>query len=108
MQNLGFWILNDVIWSKPNAVPNFGGTRFQNSRETLLWCTKSQRAKYTFNYKTMKYLNGDKQEKSVWDIGICKSDGGRYATIDLLGKNGRRKTRNLRFSGNLAKTNGLV
>ena len=71
MQNLGFWILNDVVWSKPNAVPNFGGTRFQNSHETLLWCTKSQEAKYTFNYKTMKHLNDDKQEKSVWDIGIC-------------------------------------
>lgn len=71
MQNMGFWILNDVIWSKPNAVPNFGGTRFQNSHETLLWCTKSKNAKYTFNYKTMKHLNGDKQEKSVWNIGIC-------------------------------------
>ena len=71
LQNLGFWILNDVIWSKPNAVPNFGGTRFQNSHETLLWCTKSQKAKYTFNYKTMKHLNGGKQDKSVWDIGIC-------------------------------------
>ena len=71
MQNLGFWILNDVIWSKPNAVPNFGGTRFQNSHETLLWCTKNKKSKYTFNYKTMKHLNNDKQEKSVWDISIC-------------------------------------
>ena len=71
MQNMGFWILNDVIWSKPNAVPNFGGTRYQNSHETLLWCTKDKKAKYTFNYKTMKHLNGDKQEKSVWNIGIC-------------------------------------
>ena len=71
MQNLGFWILNDVIWSKPNAVPNFGGTRFQNSHETLLWCTKDKNSKYTFNYKTMKHLNGDKQDKSVWDISIC-------------------------------------
>ena len=71
MQNLGFWILNDIIWSKPNAVPNFGGTRFQNSHETLLWCTKNKKSKYTFNYKTMKYLNNDKQEKSVWNIGIC-------------------------------------
>ena len=71
MQNMGFWILNDVVWSKPNAVPNFGGTRFQNSHETLLWCTKSKNAKYTFNYKTMKHLNNDKQEKSVWNIGIC-------------------------------------
>ena len=71
MQNLGFWIINDVVWSKPNAVPNFGGTRFQNSHETLLWCTKNKQSKYTFNYKTMKYLNGGRQEKSVWDIGIC-------------------------------------
>ena len=71
MQDLGFWILNDVIWSKPNAVPNFGGTRFQNSHETLIWCSKSKGAKYQFNYKTMKYLNGDKQMKSVWNIGIC-------------------------------------
>lgn len=71
MQNMGFWILNDVVWSKPNAVPNFGGTRFQNSHETLLWCTKNKNAKYTFNYKTMKHLNNEKQEKSVWNIGIC-------------------------------------
>ncbi|MDR2153291.1 MAG: site-specific DNA-methyltransferase [Helicobacteraceae bacterium] len=71
MQNLGFWILNDIIWSKPNAVPNFGGTRYQNSHETLLWCCPSQKSKYTFNYKTMKHLNGDKQDKSVWDISIC-------------------------------------
>lgn len=71
MQDLGFWILNDVIWSKPNADPNFGGTRFQNSHETLIWCAKCKGAKYHFNYKTMKHLNGDKQMKSVWDIGIC-------------------------------------
>ncbi|AEK23841.1 DNA-methyltransferase [Capnocytophaga canimorsus] len=71
MQDLGFWILNDVIWSKPNAVPNFAGTRFQNSHETLIWCAKSKKSKYQFNYKTMKNLNGDKQMKSVWDIGIC-------------------------------------
>lgn len=71
MQNLDYWILNDVIWSKPNAAPNFAGTRYQNSHETLIWCTKSKKSKYTFNYKTMKYLNHDKQDKSVWDIGIC-------------------------------------
>ncbi|HET8708898.1 MAG TPA: site-specific DNA-methyltransferase [Candidatus Saccharimonadales bacterium] len=71
MQNLGFWILNDIIWSKPNAVPNFGGTRFQNSHEILLWCSKGKKNRYTFNYKTMKHLNGGKQDKSVWNIGIC-------------------------------------
>lgn len=71
MQNLGFWILNDIIWSKPNAVPNFSGTRFQNSHETLIWCSKRRGSKYRFNYKTMKHLNGQRQDKSIWDIGIC-------------------------------------
>ena len=71
MQNLDYWILNDVVWSKPNAAPNFAGTRYQNSHETLIWCCKSKNSKYTFNYKTMKHLNGGKQDKSVWDIGIC-------------------------------------
>ena len=71
MQNLGFWILNDVIWHKNNPVPNFKGTRFCNAHETLIWCAKNKNAKYTFNYKTMKFLNENKQEKSVWHIGIC-------------------------------------
>jgi site-specific DNA-methyltransferase (adenine-specific) len=71
MQDLGFWVLNDVIWSKPNAAPNFKGTRFRNAHETLLWCCPSKNSKYVFNYKTMKSLNGGKQDKSVWDIGIC-------------------------------------
>lgn len=71
MQDIGFWILNDIVWSKPNAVPNFSGTRFKNSHETLLWCSKNKKSKYRFNYKTMKYLNDGKQENSVWDIGFC-------------------------------------
>lgn len=71
MQNLGFWILGDIIWSKPNPVPNFRGSRFCNAHETLIWCAQSKNAKYTFNYKTMKYLNNNKQEKSVWNISIC-------------------------------------
>ena len=71
LQNLGFWILNDIIWNKTNPVPNFNGTRFCNSHETLLWCSKSKNSKYTFNYKTMKYLNGDKQDKSVWNLSLC-------------------------------------
>lgn len=85
MQNLGFWILNDVIWSKPNPAPNFKGTRFTNANETMLWCTQGKNAKYTFNYHTMKYLNNGKQMKSVWDIGICigkerlKNDNGSKA-----------------------------
>ena len=71
MQEMGFWILNDVIWTKPNAPPNFTGTRLQNRHETLLWCSPQKGRPYTFNYQTLKALNGGKQETSVWDIGIC-------------------------------------
>ena len=72
MQNMGFWILNDIIWSKNNPTPNMAGTRFCNAHETLLWCAKSNKSKFTFNYKTMKKLNGDKQERSVWQLNICQ------------------------------------
>lgn len=71
MQEMGFWILNEVIWRKTNAPPNFTGTRFQNCHETLLWCSPRKGSSYTFNYQTLKALNGGKQESSVWDIGIC-------------------------------------
>lgn len=83
MQDLGFWILNDVIWAKPNPVPNFKGTRLCNAHETLIWCAKSKNSKYTFNYKTMKFLNNDKQERSVWNIGICI---GNERLKDISGK----------------------
>ncbi len=71
MQEMGFWILNEVIWTKPNAPPNFTGTRLQNHHETLLWCSPKKNAPYTFNYQTLKALNGGKQANSVWDIPIC-------------------------------------
>ncbi|MBR6231674.1 MAG: site-specific DNA-methyltransferase [Alphaproteobacteria bacterium] len=71
MQEMGFWILNDVVWTKPNAPPNFTGTRLQNRHETLLWCSPKKGAPYTFNYQTLKALNAGKQENSVWNIGIC-------------------------------------
>ena len=74
MQNLGFWILNDVVWNKTNPTPNMNGTRFCNAHETLLWCAKNEKSKFTFNYKTMKYLNGGKQERSVWTLGICQGN----------------------------------
>jgi len=71
LQDLGFWIINDIIWKKSNPTPNFKGTRFTNSHETLLLVVKNKKAKYTFNYKTMKYLNNNKQMGSVWEIPIC-------------------------------------
>ena len=57
IQNLGFWILNDVIWNKKNPMPNFRGTRFTNAHETLIWASKSENSKYTFNYQSLKCLN---------------------------------------------------
>ena len=71
IQNLDFWILNDIIWFKTNPMPNFRGTRFTNAHETLLWCTTSRKAKYTFNYQNLKELNEGRQMRSDWYIPIC-------------------------------------
>jgi modification methylase len=71
LQDLGFWILNDIVWVKTNPMPNFHGTRFTNAHETLIWATPTKTGKYTFNYETMKKLNGGKQMRSNWDINIC-------------------------------------
>ena len=71
MQNLGFWILNDIVWIKSNPMPNFRGTRFNNAHETLIWACKNAKAKSTFHYKTMKAFNDDKQMRSDWIIPIC-------------------------------------
>jgi len=66
MQNLGYWILNDVIWVKTNPMPNFRGVRFTNAHETLLWASTGKSAKYTFNHQAMKGFNDDKQMRSDW------------------------------------------
>ena len=71
IQNLGFWILNDVIWNKNNPMPNFRGTRFTNAHETLIWASKDKYSKYTFNYQSLKCLNDDLQMRSNWDLPIC-------------------------------------
>ena len=71
LQDLGFWILNDVIWRKSNPMPNFRGKRFTNAHETLIWAAKSESAKYTFNYEAMKALNDDLQMRSDWLIPLC-------------------------------------
>ncbi len=70
-QNLGFWILGDIIWNKNNPMPNFKGTRFTNAHETLIWCSKSKDAKYTFNYEAMKSLNEGTQMRSDWNLSLC-------------------------------------
>lgn len=71
IQDLGYWILNDILWVKTNPMPNFKGTRFNNSHETLIWAGKSVKSKPTFHYKTMKAHNEDKQMRSDWLIPIC-------------------------------------
>jgi modification methylase len=71
LQDAEFWILNDVVWRKSNPMPNFRGTRFTNAHETLLWCSKSEKARYTFNYRAMKALNDDLQMRSDWLLPIC-------------------------------------
>lgn len=71
LQNLGYWILNDVIWRKTNPMPNFRGRRFTNAHETLIWAARSQDSKYCFNYETMKSLNEDLQMRSDWFLPLC-------------------------------------
>jgi modification methylase len=71
LQDAEFWILNDIVWRKSNPMPNFRGTRFTNAHETLLWCSKSEKARYTFNYRAMKALNDDLQMRSDWLLPIC-------------------------------------
>jgi modification methylase len=71
MQDIGFWILNDVVWRKANPMPNFKGTRFTNAHETLIWASMGEKAKYTFNYRTMKTLNDELQMRSDWVLPIC-------------------------------------
>lgn len=71
LQDLGFWILNDIIWNKVNPMPNFKGTRFTNAHETLIWASKKPNSHYTFNYEAMKALNEETQMRSDWSIPLC-------------------------------------
>ena len=71
LQNQGYWILNDVVWRKSNPMPNFRGKRFTNAHETMIWASKSEGAKYTFNYEALKALNEGIQMRSDWVIPIC-------------------------------------
>ncbi len=83
LQNLGYWLLNDVIWRKNNPMPNFRGTRFTNAHETLIWASKNKKSKYTFNYQSLKCLNDDLQMRSDWILPICNGK-------ERLKKNGRK------------------
>ncbi len=71
LQDLGFWILNDIVWRKTNPMPNFKGTRFTNAHETLIWASMGEKARYQFNYRAMKTLNDELQMRSDWVMPIC-------------------------------------
>jgi modification methylase len=85
LQDLDFWILNDIVWRKTNPMPNFRGKRFTNAHETLIWASRDQRSRYTFNYEALKAGNEDVQMRSDWLIPLCtgnerlKDDEGRKA-----------------------------
>lgn len=74
LRELGFWIINDIIWKKTNPTPNFAGTRLNNSHETLIWAAKSKKSKFVFNYKTGKFLNNSKQMGSIWEFPVCSGN----------------------------------
>ncbi|HEV2956136.1 MAG TPA: site-specific DNA-methyltransferase [Xanthobacteraceae bacterium] len=74
LQDLGFWILNDVVWRKSNPMPNFRGRRFTNAHETLLWAAREQTSRYTFNYEALKAGNEDIQVRSDWTIPLCTGE----------------------------------
>src|SRR3954469_4054198 len=75
MQDLGFWILNDVVWRKTNPMPNFRGRRFTNAHETMIWASREPGGKgYTFNYEALKAGNEDVQVRSDWTIPLCTGE----------------------------------
>src|SRR6266850_936240 len=75
LQDLGFWILNDVVWRKSNPMPNFRGRRFTNAHETLIWAARDAGAKaYTFNYEALKAGNEDIQVRSDWTLPLCTGE----------------------------------
>jgi modification methylase len=75
LQDLGFWILNDIVWRKSNPMPNFKGTRFTNAHETLIWAAKSRGGRrYTFNYDAMKMANDELQMRSDWTLPLCTGE----------------------------------
>jgi len=71
LQDMGFWVLNDVIWRKANPMPNFRGRRFTNAHETLIWAARQRDSRHRFNYQAMKALNDDVQMRSDWWIPLC-------------------------------------
>ena len=104
LQDAGYWILNDIIWRKSNPMPNFRGTRFTNAHETLIWASKSEDSRYTFNYRAMKALNDELQMRSDWVLPIC-SGGERVKTDGGIKAHPTQKPESLLYRVLLACTN---
>jgi len=104
MQDLGYWILNDIIWRKTNPMPNFRGRRFTNAHETLIWAGKGEKSKYRFNYDAMKAMNEDLQMRSDWSIPLC-TGGERMKDDDGLKAHPTQKPEALLYRVIMASTN---
>ncbi|QMW21796.1 site-specific DNA-methyltransferase [Sandaracinobacteroides saxicola] len=102
VQDLGYWILNDIVWRKANPMPNFKGTRFTNAHETLIWAAKTPEARYRFNYRAMKALNEDLQMRSDWVLPICS--GAERVKLDGVKAHPTQKPESLLYRVLLACT----
>jgi modification methylase len=104
LQDLGFWIQNDIVWRKTNPMPNFRGKRFTNAHETLIWAARDRKSRVTFNYEAMKALNDDLQMRSDWLLPICS---GPERLKDAAGRKAHptQKPEALLFRVLLASTN---
>ncbi|MFQ3535273.1 MAG: DNA methyltransferase [Aggregatilineales bacterium] len=104
LQDLGYWILNDIVWIKANPMPNFRGVRFANAHETLLWCKKSKaQRRYTFNYHAMKMANDERQMRSDWALPLCT--GAERLTADGAKLHATQKPEALLYRVILASSN---
>ncbi|HEX8217471.1 MAG TPA: site-specific DNA-methyltransferase [Allosphingosinicella sp.] len=104
LQDAGYWILNDIVWRKSNPMPNFRGTRFTNAHETLIWASRSEDSRYTFNYRAMKALNDELQMRSDWLLPIC-SGGERVKGAAGVKAHPTQKPESLLYRVLLACTN---
>jgi site-specific DNA-methyltransferase (adenine-specific) len=102
LQDLGYWILNDVIWLKSNPMPNFRGVRFTNAHETLIWACKSRGARYTFHHHAVKALNDELQMRSDWMLPICS--GAERLKVDGKRAHSTQKPESLLYRVLLATT----
>jgi modification methylase len=103
LQDAGYWILNDIVWRKSNPMPNFRGTRFTNAHETLIWASRGEDSRYTFNYRAMKALNDELQMRSDWVMPICS--GGERVKTDGVKAHPTQKPEALLYRILLACTN---